>query len=54
MIVFAAHVGLRPGEPFALERRDARHDEMQIRQNLDDTGQIKAPKNNLSRTVVLP
>jgi integrase len=54
MIVFAAYVGLRPGELFALERRDVGHDEVQIRQNLDGTGQIKAPKNNLSRTVVLP
>lgn len=54
MIVFVAYVGLRPGELFALERRDVGHDEVVIRQNLDGTGQIKAPKNNLSRTVVLP
>lgn len=54
MILFAAYVGLRPGELFALERRDVLHDEVHIRQNLDGTGQIKAPKNNLSRTVILP
>src|SRR3954469_8787491 len=35
MIVFAAYVGLRPGELFALERSDVRSDEVSIRQNLD-------------------
>jgi integrase len=50
MILFAAYVGLRPGELYALERRDIGHDEVLIRQNLDGTGQIKAPKNNQTRT----
>ena len=44
MILFAAYVGLRPGEMFALERSDIRGDEVVIRQNLDGTGQLKAPK----------
>jgi integrase len=54
MIVFAAYVGLRPGELYALERRDVGKDEVLIRQNLDGTGQIKAPKNGKARTVILP
>jgi integrase len=54
MIVFAAYVGLRPGELFALERTDVRRDEVTIRQNLDGTGTIKAPKNGRERIVILP
>jgi integrase len=54
MILFAAYVGLRPGELFALERRDVGKDEVTIRQSLDATGQIKAPKNGRVRTVILP
>jgi integrase len=54
MIVFAAYVGLRPGELFALERGDVGRDEVTIRQNLDGTGTIKAPKNGRERIVVLP
>jgi integrase len=54
MIVFAAYVGLRPGELFALERGDVGRDEITIRQNLDGTGTIKAPKNGRERIVVLP
>lgn len=54
MIVFAAYVGLRPGELFALERTDVGHDEVTIRQNLDGTGTIKAPKNARERIVILP
>ena len=54
MVVFAAYVGLRPGELFALERGDVGHDEVTIRQNLDGTGTIKAPKNGRERIVVLP
>lgn len=54
MILFAAYVGLRPGELYALERRDVGQDEVVIRQNLDGTGQIKVPKNGQVRTVILP
>jgi integrase len=54
MVVFAAYVGLRPGELFALERGDVGRDEVTIRQNLDGTGTIKAPKNGRERIVVLP
>jgi integrase len=54
MIIFAAYVGLRPGELFALERGDVGRDEVTIRQNLDGTGTIKAPKNGRERIVVLP
>jgi integrase len=54
MIVFSAYVGLRPGELFALERSDVGRDEVAIRQSLDGTGTIKAPKNGRERIVVLP
>ena len=54
MIVFSAYVGLRPGELCALERSDIGRDEVTIRQNLDGTGTIKAPKNGRERIVVLP
>lgn len=54
MILFAAYVGLRPGELFALERADIRSDEVTIRQNLDGTGQLKLPKNGKQRIVTLP
>jgi integrase len=54
MVLFAAYVGLRPGELYALERRDVGKDEVLIRQNLDGTGQVKVPKNGKARTVILP
>lgn len=54
MVIFSAYVGLRPGELFALERGDVGRDEVQIRQNLDGTGKLKAPKNGQERVVVLP
>jgi integrase len=54
MILFAAYVGLRPGELCALERSDVRGDEVSIRQNLDGTGQLKLPKNGKQRVVILP
>jgi integrase len=54
MVVFSAYVGLRPGELFALERSDVGRDEVAIRQNLDGTGTIKAPKNGRERIVALP
>jgi integrase len=54
MVIFSAYVGLRPGGLFALERSDVGRDEVQIRQNLDGTGTLKAPKNDQERVVVLP
>ena len=54
MILFAAYVGLRPGELYVLERSDVGTDEVVIRQNLDGTGQIKRPKNGKERRVILP
>jgi integrase len=54
MIIFAAYVGCPPGELFALERGDVGRDEVAIRQNLDGTGTIKAPKNGRERIVVRP
>lgn len=54
IILFAGYVGLRPGELCALERRDVAGDEVTIRQNLDGTNQLKAPKNGRVRTVILP
>lgn len=54
LILFAAYVGLRPGELFALERSDIRFDEVAIRQSLDGTGHIKKPKNGKERIVILP
>jgi integrase len=54
MVLFAAYVGLRPGELFALERTDVRDDEVAIRQNLDGTGELKLPKNGKQRIVILP
>jgi len=54
MVIFSAYVGLRPGELFALERSDVGRDEVTIRQNLDGTGTIKAPKNGRERIVGLP
>jgi len=54
MILFAAYVGVRPGELFALERSDVGLDEVAIRQSLDGTGRIKLPKNGKQRVVTLP
>lgn len=54
MIIFAAYVGLRPGELYALERSDVRSDEVVIRQSLDGTGHVKRPKNGRERVVILP
>ena len=54
MVLFAAYVGLRPGEMFALERSDVGREEVAIRRNLDGTGTIKLPKNGQERIVVLP
>jgi integrase len=46
--------GASPGRAVALERGDVGRDEVTIRQNLDGTGTIKAPKNGRERVVVLP
>jgi integrase len=54
MILFAAYVGLRPGELFALERADIDRDEVAIRRTVDGIGGVKAPKNGRTRTVTLP
>lgn len=54
LILFAGYVGLRPGELFALERTDVGTDEVTIRQNLDGTGELKLPKNDKVRIVILP
>jgi integrase len=54
MILFAAYVGLRPGELYVLERSDVGTDEVVIRQSLDGTGRIKRPKNGKERRVILP
>jgi integrase len=54
MILFAGYVGLRPGELYALERADVGSDEVTMRQNLDGTGELKLPKNDKPRIVILP
>ncbi len=54
IVLFAAYVGLRPGELCALQRSDVGHDEVVIRRNLDGTGQLKLPKNGKERVVILP
>jgi integrase len=56
MILFAAYVGIRPGELFALEHEDVDLErlEVTIRHNLDATGQLKLPKNDRQRKVILP
>jgi integrase len=54
MVIFAAYVGLRPGELFALHRADIGRDEVAIRRNLDGTGQLKLPKNGKERVVIMP
>lgn len=54
MILFAAYVGLRPSELFALERRDVSGDLVEIRQAVGADGKLKTPKNRKSRVVLLP
>jgi integrase len=56
MILFAAYVGIRPGELFALEHPDIDLErlEVRVRHNLDATGQIKLPKSGRPRSVILP
>lgn len=56
MILFAAYVGIRPGELFALEHSDVDLESMEVlvRVNLDARGQMKLPKSGRKRTVILP
>lgn len=54
LVLFAADTGIRPGELYVLERSDVGEDEVQVRQSLSATGEVKAPKNGQPRTVVLP
>lgn len=54
IIQFAAFVGLRPGELFALQPGDIGENRVRIERSLDNTGRIKSPKNGRARTVVLP
>ena len=56
MILFAAYVGIRPGELFALEHDavDLESLEVFVRKNVDATGQVKLPKNDRQRKVILP
>lgn len=56
MILFAAYVCLRPGELFALQRRDLHlaAGEVRVRQQVNRAGEITTPKNGRQRTVILP
>ena len=47
IVIFAAYVGVRPGELFALRRDDLGQDEVAIRRNLDGTGQVKLPNHGV-------
>lgn len=53
--IFAAHVGIRPGELYVLQWSDIdfANGEVQIRRGLGSTGEITSPKNSHARTVVL-
>lgn len=55
-IYFAAYVGCRPGEMFALDWSDLDFEkrEVRIRHTLTTRGELTVPKNGLERTVVLP
>jgi len=55
-ILFAAYVGLRPGELFALKWSDVdfQTGEVRIRTSLGNTGEVTLPKNGKPRTVILP
>jgi integrase len=54
MMLFAAYVGLRPAELFALERSDIHRDEVVIRQAVGGDNEVKKPKNGRERIVILP
>lgn len=53
-VLFAAWVGLRPGELFALTWDDVQGDEVLIRRSLGSTGEVTRPKNGRERRVILP
>ncbi len=55
-ITFAAYVGLRPGEMFALEwdDLDLKNNEVKIGWQVAAAGGRRRPKNKLARTVILP
>lgn len=55
-ILFAAYVGLRPGELFTLKRADVDFaaGEVRIKTSLGSTGEVTLPKNGKPRTVILP
>lgn len=56
LVVFAAFVGLRPGELYRLERADIDMQTLEVRveRELGRTGEITLPKNGRKRTVILP
>jgi integrase len=55
-VLFAAYVGLRPGEMFVLQWSDLdiAGNLVCISRSLDSTGEITLPKNGLERRIVLP
>ena len=55
-ILFAAYIGLRPGELFTLKWADVDFavGEVRIRTSLGSTGEVTLPKNGRPRTVILP
>lgn len=55
-VLFAAYVGLRPGEMFVLQWSDIdlASGRVQINRSLGNTGEVTLPKNGLRRCVVLP
>jgi integrase len=56
IVLFAAYTGVRPGELSALQwpDLDPANREATISRALDGQGGIKAPKNGLARTIILP
>lgn len=56
MIRFAAYTGMRPGEMFALrwEDLDIENYTVHVRASRSITGDLKTPKNGLSRIITLP
>lgn len=54
IIRFAAFVGLRPGQLFALQPGDIWETRVRIERSADNAEQVKPPKNGRAREVVLP